>query len=332
MILYFGNNLTKNSFTYDYIVKFSEFDNVVSASTYQNPFFRMLDMLYTLILYNKKARVVIIEIFSTWAFYYGVVLSFISRLLSLSYVCVLHGGNLAERINNSSFLSNIVFNNSIYNITPSISLQREFESKGFRVKYIPNFINIENLNYKIRNKCDPKLLWVRAFHEIYNPTMAVKVLIELSDKYPNAQLCMIGADKDSSLKSCQKLAEKFGVINKITFIERLSREKWTRLSVQSDIFINTTNFESFGLSLLEAAACGLPIVTTDVGELKYLYEDNKDALLVQRDDISGMVEKINRLICNPELSEKLSVNGRLKSENFVWENMKLKWKHVLYKD
>ena len=131
------------------------------------------------------------------------------------------------------------------------------------------------------------------------------------------------------VKDKKKLAEKFGVINKVTFMGRLSREKWTRLSIESDIFINTTNFESFGLSLIEAGALGMPLITTDAGEIKYLYKHGYDALLVSKNDSSNMAFHIENIINNEGLAKTLSQNVRKKAESFSWDRIKNNWIDVI---
>ncbi len=66
---------------------------------------------------------------------------------------------------------------------------------NYSVALIPNGIQLKRYPYKTRNSPAPRLLWVRAFSEIYNPLMAVDVIAERIKDYPEASLCMIGPDR-----------------------------------------------------------------------------------------------------------------------------------------
>ena len=83
------------------------------------------------------------------------------------------------------------------------------------------------------------------------------------------------------------------------------------------------------VSVIEAMALGLPIVSTNAGGLKYLHHDGEDALLVERNDAGAMVEKIILLINDSTLASKLSVNARKKAEEFCWEKVRTDWLRVL---
>ena len=309
--------------------KLAKNQNIITASNRRNPIFRMLHMIGVLLKNSSSTKIVLLDTYSGWAFYYALILATLSKLCGVSYIPILRGGNLLYRLKKSPFLSKLVFGFSKNNITPSRYLQEQFQLNGYDVEYIPNFIEIEKYPFKHRKICSPKLLWVRAFHEIYNPNMAIKVLAELSKTYPDVELCMVGPDKDGSMESCRALADEMGVLDKVTFTGMLPKTEWIELSQNYDIFINTTNLESFGVSVIEAAACGLPIVTTNVGELIYLYKDGEDALLVEKDDAHNMVKKITSIIEDKILAENLSKQARKKAESFDWNCIKNYWLKLL---
>ena len=157
-------------------------------------------------------------------------------------------------------------------------------------------IDIKNYNFKHRLKCKPKLLWVRSFHNVYNPEMAIYVLLDLLKKYPESKLCMIGPEKDGSLKNCKIIVEKYNITEKVKFAGFLPKDQWIDLSSKYDIFINTTDFDNQPVSVIEAMALGFPVVTTNVGGLQYLHDDGVDALMVKKNDIEGMSHAIERII------------------------------------
>ena len=83
------------------------------------------------------------------------------------------------------------------------------------------------------------------------------------------------------------------------------------------------------MSVIEAMALGLPVVTTNVGGLPFLLDHQKDALLVSPDDPQAMLEAIQQLLNEPELTHLLSRQGRQKVEAFDWEVVKQQWFKVI---
>ena len=156
--------------------------------------------------------------------------------------------------------------------------------------------------------------------------MAIKVLEELLKEYPEAELCMVGPDKDESYKECFNYAES----NKlpVKFLGKLTKQEWTGLSKEYDIFINTTNVDNTPVSIIEAMALGFPIISTNVGGIPYLLRDKETGLLVAPKDKSTMVDAISTLLKNPDLAENLSGNARLQAEKFDWKIVKNEWKKV----
>ncbi|WP_457618167.1 glycosyltransferase family 4 protein, partial [Lutibacter sp.] len=195
--------------------------------------------------------------------------------------------------------------------------------------FIPNGIPIEEYNYKQRNVVKPKLLWVRAFDKTYNPLLAIKVVSLLKVKFKNVHLCMVGPDKDGSLDKVKLLVDKLNLAENIVFTGVLPKEKWHQLSANYDIFINTTNIDNMPVSIIEAMALGMPIVSTNVGGLPYLISNNIDGILVDIDNEHEMADAIIKIIESPSKVSKLSQNARRKAENYDLEIIKNQWFDLL---
>ena len=107
---------------------------------------------------------------------------------------------------------------------------------------------------------------------------------------------MVGPDRDNYIKEIKSLAKKLNV--KVNFTGLLSKEEWISLSENYNIFINTANFDNMPVSVLEAMALGLPVVSTNVGGISFLLEDRKNALLVDKNDHKAMSSCIIELMNN----------------------------------
>ena len=76
-------------------------------------------------------------------------------------------------------------------------------------------------------------------------------------------------------------------------------------------------------------ACGLCIVSTNVGGIPYILEHDGDALLVPTDDPRSMARAIRRVLCEKGLAERLSQNARHKAEQIDWKELLPKWENLL---
>lgn len=300
---------------------------VIPTSNKQNKVLRLADMLFT-IATNNRNSVVLIATYSTSAFHFAWVCSTTCRFFRIPYIPCLHGGNLPDRIKQSPEKAARVFSNSFMNVAVSGYLQKSMSDNGWPSVVIANNINIDAYPYRHRTSCSPRLLWVRSFHNIYNPLLAIRILHKLLQTYPSASLTMVGPDKDGSFERCNALAKELDVENQVTFTGLLSRDEWVKLAADRDIFINTTNFDNLPVSVVEAMALGLITISTSVGGLPYLVKNNQNGLLVPPDDEAAFIEAIQRVLNDKELCGKLSIAARRKAEEFDWNNIKASWKRL----
>lgn len=336
-LLYIGNKLSRHGFTptnMETLGSFFEKEgyDMVYASDKKNQALRFLDMAYAVVKYRKIVDYVLIDTYSTFSFWYVFMVSQLCRLFRLKYIPILHGGNLPHRLDQSPRIAKLIFNHSYQNVAPSGYLLDAFATRGFpNLVFIPNTIALADYPFlEIREVVAPKLLWVRSFAALYNPKMAVDVLIALHHNYPDATLCMVGPDKDGSLAATCAYAQSLKV--DVTFTGRLSKAEWVALSKNYNVFINTTNFDNTPVSVIEALCLGLPVVTTNVGGIPFLLEDGNTALLVEAGNVTEMTDAVLKVMGNGELREQLVRNGREYVEGFDWERVKKQWEVLLAQD
>lgn len=331
-LLYIGNKLSKHGVTPTTIeilgpLLEQEGFTVAYSSSLKNKVLRFIAMIWSVFRY-RKVDCVLIDTYSTANFWYAFATSQLCRCLKLKYILILHGGNLISRLKNNTIICRMIFKHSFQNVSPSLFLMEQFKSKGYEnLIHIPNSVEMENYSFLKREKANPNLLWVRSFAKIYNPMMAIDVFAAIKKKYPEATLCMVGPEKDGSLVSAKQKAKDLKL--DILFTGKLSRQDWKNKSSAYDIFINTTHFDNMPVSVIEAIALGLAVVSTNVGGIPFLLENQKDALLVPDGDVDEMVEAVDKLIGDSELFSSITTNARRKSEQFDWQVVKTKWMTIL---
>lgn len=332
-ILYIGNKLMAHGQTATTIETLGvllegEGFKVYYASSVKSKFWRLCDMMGATIRRAHKADYVIIDCYGAVNFWYAFIISQMCRLFRIPYIPFLHGGDLPKRLEKSHSQCKKIFDHAYINVAPSGYLMDIFRQHGFQnLTYIPNTIEVRNYPYKERKNLSPKLLWVRAVSPVYNPKMAIDVLEQLRKTHPQAELCIVGPGKNGYMPEVvtYDASKQLGT----KFTGRLSKPEWIALSADYDIFINTTRYDNMPVSVIEALALGLPVVSTNVGGIPYLIEDGKTALLVNSEDSNHMTSQILKLLENPEEGHQIAIRGRQLAESFDWPVVRLKWLEIL---
>lgn len=302
---------------------------VLLTSSHENRLWRLLDMVSTIFLKRQSYQIAHVDVFSGFAFLWAEVVCWALRVLRKPYVLTLHGGNLPVFVKKWPGRVRNLLSSAVVVTAPSQYLFQKMKPYCRSLEFLPNPINLPAYSFQERKQPVPRLVWLRAFHHIYNPSLAPRVLALLADIFPEIKLTMIGPDKrDGSFELTQKVAQDLGVQDRIIYTGSVRKTKVPEALQQGDIFINTTNIDNTPISILEALACGLCVVTTNVGGLPYLLEDGVDALLVPPDDPQAMANAIRCLLTEPGLAEKLSTNARRKVEGFDWSVILPQWERL----
>ncbi|MGV6844754.1 MAG: glycosyltransferase family 4 protein [Lutibacter sp.] len=333
-ILYIGNNLVSVTGYQTAMQTLSDMLSeqgfiIYKSSSKKNKYIRLVSMCFSLIKLRRKVKILLIDTFSTKNFYYALIISQLARLFKLKYVLILHGGNLPKRLKNNPRLSKILFKNAHKIVSPSDYLAAIFNKYNYETQIIPNFINFKSIPFKKRTGFKPNILWVRAFDKNYNPELAIKAMNNIQNDFPNAQLTMVGPDKDGSLAKCKKLAEKYNLSKCVQFTGILKQIEWYELSKNFDIFINTTNIDNTPASVLEAMALGLPIVSTNVGGIPYIIQNEFNGFLISKNDEIELANTIKHLIINQDKTIEIVKNGLESLEKYSEEVIKKQWLNLL---
>ena len=246
------------------------------------------------------------------------------------FILTLHGGNLPGIFSTLGLASPTSLGRSVNRHCASKYLLEHMRGYRQGIVLIPNALDLTRYSFRRRQRPAPNLVWLRAFDDVYNPSLAVRVVALLAHEFPSVKLVMMGPDKgDGSRESMQDLALKLGVLDRVTCTGRVHKDEISKRLDQGDVFLNTTRVDNTPVSVLEAMACGLCVISTKVGGIPYLLDDEHDALLVPADNPSEMARAVKRLITEDGLAERLSSNARRKAEQLDWSNVLPKWEKVL---
>ncbi len=156
----------------------------------------------------------------------------------------------------------------------------------------------------------------------------VMALSHLKDN-ANIKLLVVGGESEEpdplltpEINRLYNLAKETGVENKVTFTGKRSRKVLKYYYSAADVFITTPWYEPFGITPLEAMACGTPVIGSNVGGIKYSVSDGRTGFLVPPKDPVALAEKIDQLAGNRSILDMMKSNA-IKHVNrlFTWRKI-----------
>jgi len=194
-------------------------------------------------------------------------------------------------------------------------IEKEWLSNTFgipdtKLYHIPIPIDIDNVNKKKERGKDIKIAFMGRLSAEKNVDVLISAFRIVKQDHPECKLYIIG---EGPLK--EHLSGLSKNINDIYFLGRLTHDDTLKFFDDVDMFVLPSKFEVSPISVLEAMAKSVPVIVTPVGEIPYVLEDGKNCLLVKFNDVNDLAVKINSLVENKTLSNRIAENGR----NYVKE-------------
>jgi glycosyltransferase involved in cell wall biosynthesis len=291
---------------------------------------RLADMLWTSWNRRKDYDVAQVDVYSGPAFSWAEAACRVLRQANRPYVLTLHGGGLPEFARSRRQRVERFLKSASAVTVPSPYLLDQMSEFRKDLTLLPNGIQIPAYKSRPVRTLKPRLIWLRAFHGIYNPTMVPRVLARLKDEFPCIHVTMAGADKgDGSFQKTAAAAKAAGVEECLELRGSIPKSDVPAFLATGDIFLNTTNVDNTPVSVLEAMASGLCVVSTNVSGIPYLLQDGKDSVLVPADDDEAMATGVRSLLHNSALAERIQIASKAKVKRFDWSVVLPQWREIL---
>jgi len=167
------------------------------------------------------------------------------------------------------------------------------------------------------------ILYLGRIHKIKGMDFLVRAYAHLIKEmnYKDAVLVIAGPD-DGYLKEVQELTNSLGVSKYVLFTGPLYGRDKLEAYVDSEVYVLPSRYEIFGMTILEAYACGKPVVASKVGGLKDLVKDGETGLLFEVGDVKQLAGNIFNLLNDDNTTKKMGLKGKkLVRENFIIERI-----------
>ncbi|MCP3870068.1 MAG: glycosyltransferase family 4 protein [Gammaproteobacteria bacterium] len=208
-------------------------------------------------------------------------------------------------------------------VVPSGYLKAVFQEYSIIADVIPNIINLERFTPGERrataSSTGAHLIITRNLEPIYGITTAIHAISILRESFPDIRLSVAGSGPQKG--DLMALVDQLGLGENVIFTGKIGPDEIASMYRSADIMLNPTTVDNMPNSVLESLACGVPVVTTNVGGVPFIVEDGKTALLVDQGDSEGMAEKVCSLLENPELYARLVKNGLAEVKQYSWSEV-----------
>ncbi len=211
-------------------------------------------------------------------------------------------------------------------IVPSNYLVHVFRSFGLPADAISNFVPIEKLPFKRRDQILPKFFSNRNLEPLYNVSCTIRAFAVIQGRLPNASLVIAGDGSErADLESLVNDLE----LKRVTFVGRVVPEEMRALYQDADIYLNSPDIDNMPLSIIEAFACGLPVVSTNAGGIPFVVTSGTNGILVERNDHEAMAAAALRLLDEPSSALALADAARAECESrYTWPHVRRAWESL----
>jgi phenylacetate-CoA ligase len=209
-------------------------------------------------------------------------------------------------------------------VVPSEFLRRVFAGHGYDARVVPNVVDVAAFRYRERSRLRPRLLSTRNLEAHYQVDNTIDAFAILKRSRPDATLTIAGYGS----RKGDLLARASTVGEGVTFVGRVEPRDMPRLYSDHDIFLNSSVVDNQPVSILEAFAAGLPVVSTATGDIAAMLCGGAAGKLVPPEDPAAMAEAVESLLRHPDHAMALASRGREEAERYSWPRVRREWHHV----
>jgi glycosyltransferase involved in cell wall biosynthesis len=222
-----------------------------------------------------------------------------------------------------SIINELIVLKSIKNIiicSPALNDYLDFRQNNIHI--IPNGFSEKNrhiLNSKCLSEFSSDLIYIGGLRKIKGVDVLISSIPLVKELYPHVKLIIAG--NGALIDELKCLTNNLSLDGNIQFVGTIYDDKKYSYIKSSRIVIVPSRYETFGIVLLEAMACGKPIIASDVGGIPFVVNDKENGFLFKNEDHEDLAKKIIQLLNNPKLGEEMGANGVERARKFEWNHI-----------
>jgi N-acetyl-alpha-D-glucosaminyl L-malate synthase BshA len=298
----------------------------------QTPFFILVDFIYLLYILRKK-RIDLIH--AHWSLPQGFLGILAGHLLRVPCVTTLHGSDVFGlrrpifRLPNKFAIRHADICTANSRATAQKALRMAacrnlmIIPMGVDLNHFKKTTEVGDLRKKLRLDGEV-ILSVGRLIDLKGTDYLIKALPKVLLRFPQTKALIIGSGPQKSY--LLNLAKELHIKDSVVFVGQIPHSQMAKYYSLADVFVLPSitskmgETEGFGVVLLEAMACGLPVIGSDTGGIPDIIKDGETGLLFRQKDSQELANQIIRLLTDEDLRKKMVVNARnLVETQFSWE-------------
>lgn len=244
----------------------------------------------------------------------------VARLLNKRVVLHYHSGEADDHLAHWGALVHPWLRLAHHIAVPSEYLRGVFNRYGHQVHVIPNVIDLSQFKYRERRPLGPRLLSTRNLEPYYRVDVIIHAYARLKSRMPDATLTIVGYGSEEG--RLRKLASQ---LDGVRFLGRVEPQHMPRVYDEADIFLNASVVDNQPVSILEAFAAGIPVISTPTGDISALVRDHETGIQVPPYDPDAMAAAIDWVLTHPDRAITYAECARALTGRFTWPAVRDAW-------
>lgn len=282
-------------------------------------------LLYWPLLLREVRRADVVHVFS--ASYSSFLLAplpavLVAKLLGRPVILNYHSGEAPDHLRRSALARRVMRRWVDLNVVPSTFLREVLASFGIHARIVTNTVDLRRYDYRPREPLGARILSTRNFEPLYNVAATLRAFARVQARRPDATLTLVGAgSQEGALRS---LATELELRN-VTFAGRVAPDEIHRYYADADIYVQTPEIDNMPLSILEAFASGLPVISTNVGGVPAMLTHGVHGLLAPANDDEAVAGHVITLLESPEYARRLASDAAATCASYEWPVARNGW-------
>jgi glycosyltransferase involved in cell wall biosynthesis len=290
------------------------------------PFVRTVvtQLCYWPLLVRELRRAHVVHVFS--ASYASFLLAplpaiVVARLLGRPVIVNYRSGEAPDHLRRS-WIARTALRRADLNVVPSRFLREVFSSFNIPTQIVANTVDLARFAYRERRPIAARLVSTRNFEPLYNVACTLRAFALVQARYPEASLTVVGSgSEDAMLKA---LAAELHLRN-VAFVGAVTPSEIAGHYADADIYVQTPSIDNMPGSVVEAFACGLPVVATNVGGVPAILTDGVHGLLAPDNDPAAIAARVIDVLEHQDDARQRAAAARQTCEAYRWSVVREGW-------
>lgn len=246
----------------------------------------------------------------------------IARLFRKRVVLHYHSGEARDHLSRWGWLVHPWLRLADEIVVPSEYLQQVFADFGYTTHVIRNVVNLDRFCFRQRVRLQPSFLSIRNLEPHYGVDTIIKAFALIRAEYRDATLVVAGYGSETT--RLRRLALEL-VPDGIRFVGRVEPSEVPALYDAADIVLNAAVVDNQPVSIIEAFAAGVPVITTGTGDIANMLCGGRAGVVVPPTDPKAMAEAACMLLRHPDRAVRMTVYAKSLVNRYTWSQVAPQW-------